>query len=170
MTSSQWLNPARYADLSLIVSLTASAAVPGAYLWAELAALPSGSSAGAPLTPYAAACLVVTRTFAEGVLARATAAAAGGPAVPPAWSVAESDEEAADLAAADRSGRKAPLAEATPSGGAAAAGACPPLPAPADQVCGRDGHHVGEARNGLHARRQAPRVRGRWGVKRAALT
>ena len=102
----QWLDPAAYADLSFVVLYEPDAALaaPAAYLWAEHAPPSESSSARTPIAPYAAAVLVVSRAFADAALAKAAAAVNDGAALPAGWRVAESDEEAAELAAADRSG------------------------------------------------------------------
>lgn len=105
----QWLNPAAYADLSIVVDATpapGTASAPGAFLWSELAV----SSSRTPIAPFAAAVLEVKRAFADDVLERAAAVVAGVDcaALPASWRIAESDEEAAELAAADRTARLVP--------------------------------------------------------------
>jgi hypothetical protein len=95
------MNPAAYSDLAVVVTYTQGASVPGAYVWAELAEL-GGSGAASSIDPFAAAVLVVSRTFADAALTKAALAVDSGVPLPTGWRVAESEEEAADLAAADR--------------------------------------------------------------------
>lgn len=120
--SLQWLDPAAYADLSFVILYEPDAALaaPAAYLWAEHAPPSESSSARTPIAPYAAAVLVVSRAFADAALAKAAAAVNDGAALPAGWRVAESDEEAAELAAADRSCSSAvgaPASAAAPEAG-----------------------------------------------------
>lgn len=89
-----------YADLVVVVRLLdESPATPA--MWAESAFAPL--SCQHPGTEaLAAAVLVVPRAFAEEALQKATLAIECGASLPAGWRVAVSDEEAEDLALADR--------------------------------------------------------------------
>lgn len=92
---------------------------PGAFLWVEPAVLVSAESkrdcasvtsgsAGCSIDSLAAAVLAVSRAFADDAIAAAVRATEGVAALPAGWRLAMSDDEADDLALADRSVRSYP--------------------------------------------------------------